>query len=169
MSEESHMIIQLLRQDPRYKLEAYQFVREGLSFGQNMMGLGDEPPSEDGTDEMYESGEVDESDEMGKGDEAQMPGADLPDDWEPPTERHLTGQELCHAIRHYAVDQYGLMAKVVLNTWGINSTSDFGELVYNLIRVGMMKKSKADRREDFDNVFDFDEAFTREFQITLPD
>jgi uncharacterized repeat protein (TIGR04138 family) len=163
MSEESHMILQLLRQDPRYKLEAYQFVREGLSFGQSMMGLGDEPPSEDESDEM------DEADEMDEGDEAQMPGADMPDDWEPPAERHLTGQELCQAIRHYAVDQYGLMAKVVLNSWGINSTSDLGELVYNLIRVGMMKKSKTDRREDFDNVFDFDEAFTREFQITLPD
>ena len=61
------------------------------------------------------------------------------------------------------------MAKVVLNSWGLHSTSDFGEIVYNLIRVGMMKKSNTDRREDFDNVYDFEESFTRQFQITLPD
>lgn len=166
MSEEAQMIMQLLRQDQRYKLEAYQFVREGLSYGQNMMGLGDIRPSEGEDEETSEPEEEDEFDEAG---EAQATDAETPEDWEPPAERHLTGQELCEAIRQYAVEQYGLMAKVVLNSWGLHSTSDLGEIVYNLIRVGMMKKSKTDRREDFDNVFDFDEAFTRQFQITLPD
>ena len=80
-------------------------------------------------------------------------------------ERHLTGQELCQAIRQYAVNQYGFMAKVVLNNWGVSSTGDFGNIVYNMINVGLMKKSKNDRRSHFDNVFDFDEVFEANFEI----
>ncbi|MFM8173636.1 MAG: Minf_1886 family protein [Pirellulaceae bacterium] len=78
---------------------------------------------------------------------------------EPEGEHHLTGQQLCEAIRHYAVDQFGYLAKTVLNHWNIYSTSDFGEIVYNLIRIKQMKKSKSDRREDFDDVYPFEGAF----------
>ncbi|MFW6171745.1 MAG: Minf_1886 family protein, partial [Planctomycetota bacterium] len=67
-----------------------------------------------------------------------------------------------------ALEQFGLMARVVLNSWGIRSTGDVGEIVYNLIGIGMMKKSPSDRREDFEDVFDFEEAFEREFKITPP-
>ncbi|HEY2838864.1 MAG TPA: Minf_1886 family protein, partial [Pirellulales bacterium] len=49
-------------------------------------------------------------------------------------ERHLTGQQLCEGIRQYALDQYGYMAKCVLNSWGVTTTGDFGEIVFNLIR-----------------------------------
>jgi uncharacterized repeat protein (TIGR04138 family) len=57
----------------------------------------------------------------------------------------------------------------VLNSWGITSTSDFGEIVFNLIRIGHMRKTKEDRREDFDNVYDFDTGFEEEYRITLPE
>jgi uncharacterized repeat protein (TIGR04138 family) len=80
-------------------------------------------------------------------------------------QRHVTGQELCEAIRRYALDQYGLMAKTVLNSWGVHETGDFGEIVFNLIRVGRMRKTPHDRREDFDNVYDFGVAFQQEFKI----
>lgn len=81
---------------------------------------------------------------------------------------HLTGQQLCHAIRTYAVEQYGMMARLVLNSWGIHSTGDFGEIVYNLIRIKEWSKSPTDRREDFDEVFDFDQAFQHDVSITQP-
>jgi len=84
-------------------------------------------------------------------------------------QRHVTGQELCEAIRRYALEQYGYMAKTVLNSWGVYSTGDFGEIVYNLIRIGQMRKTPQDRREDFDDVYQFDTAFESEFRITLPD
>ena len=58
-----------------------------------------------------------------------------------------------------------MMAKVVLNSWGIKSTSDIGEIVYNMINVDLMRKSPADRREDFDDVFDFQKAFRDEFDF----
>jgi uncharacterized repeat protein (TIGR04138 family) len=74
-------------------------------------------------------------------------------------ERHITGQQLCEAIRQYAVEQYGGMAKSVLAHWGVRSTGDFGEIVFNLIAIGQMRKTDSDRREDFDNVFDFEDGF----------
>ena len=84
-------------------------------------------------------------------------------------ERHVTGQELCEAIRRYALDQYGYMAKTVLNSWGIHGTGDFGEIVFNLIRMGQMRKTPADARVDFDNVYDFDTAFRQDFKIAPPE
>ena len=84
-----------------------------------------------------------------------------------PLEPHLTGQELCGAIRLYAQELYGLMAKVVVNSWGVTSTSDFGEIVYKLIEIGEMTKSDRDQREDFDDVYDFTHAFQRDYQIRV--
>jgi uncharacterized repeat protein (TIGR04138 family) len=87
-------------------------------------------------------------------------------DSENPKDHHLTGQQLCQAIKEYALEQYGFMAKTVLNSWGIHTTSDFGEIVYNLIRIREMRKSKTDKREDFDDQFDFDEAFQPRFELS---
>ena len=61
------------------------------------------------------------------------------------------------------------MAKTVLGTWGIKSTDDLGEIVYNLIKVDLMKKSDNDRREDFDSVFDFEAGLTEAFRFTSVD
>ena len=57
----------------------------------------------------------------------------------------------------------------MLNSWGVFETSDFGEIVYNLIRIGRMKKSEEDRREDFDDVYSFDTALNQTFRFTLPE
>jgi uncharacterized repeat protein (TIGR04138 family) len=99
-------------------------------------------------------------------------GSDLvPEDSEDEedSERHVTGQELCEAMRIYAHRQYGYLAKCVLNSWGIKSTGDFGEIVFNLIEIKQMRKTPYDRREDFDDVFDFDQGFQHSFQISAPD
>jgi uncharacterized repeat protein (TIGR04138 family) len=92
-----------------------------------------------------------------------------PDDPDDEPQRHVTGQQLCEAMRQYAHEQYGYLAKQVLNHWGISSTGDFGEIVFNLIEIGRMRKTPDDRREDFDDVFDFAEAFQHSFQITPVD
>jgi uncharacterized repeat protein (TIGR04138 family) len=77
----------------------------------------------------------------------------------------VTGQELCEAIRRFALDQFGYMAKTVFHQWGIRSTGDFGEIVYNLIRIRQMRKTREDRREDFDDVFDFDQGLVEAFRF----
>jgi uncharacterized repeat protein (TIGR04138 family) len=92
-----------------------------------------------------------------------------PDDADDEAERHVTGQQLCEAMRRYAHQQYGYLAKQVLNHWGIHTTGDFGEIVFNLIEIGQMRKTPDDRREDFDDVFDFDEGFKHSFQISAID
>ena len=80
-------------------------------------------------------------------------------------ERHLTGQQLCESIRLYAINQFGYMARVVLKNWGIMETSDFGDIVYNMIDVGIMKKSPLDHRNHFDSVYTFD-VFDEGFEIS---
>ena len=80
---------------------------------------------------------------------------------------HVTGQQLCEAIRRYALQQYGALAKLVLNHWGVNSTGYFGDFVFNLIDIGQMKKTDSDRREDFDDVFDFDEGLREPFEASI--
>ena len=72
-------------------------------------------------------------------------------------------------MRQYAHEQYGYLAKNVLNHWSIYSTSDFGEIVFNLIEIDQMRKTPNDHREDFDNVFDFDEGFQQNFEFSPPD
>ena len=83
--------------------------------------------------------------------------------------RHLSGQQLCEACRLYALDQYGYLARIVLGRWGLESTSDFGEVVYNLIEIKHMRKSETDRREDFDNVYSFEDAFEPKFELLSPE
>ena len=81
--------------------------------------------------------------------------------------RHVTGRELCEGARRLALEQYGLMALTVLGLWGVRSTSDIGEIVYNLIESGDLEKTPSDSRSDFNNVFDFDHAFRRDFVLAL--
>jgi uncharacterized repeat protein (TIGR04138 family) len=99
-----------------------------------------------------------------EGEAGEEPEKNEPGTREP--QRHVTGQDLCEAIRRYALRQYGYMAKTVLNSWGVCSTGDFGELVYNLIRIGRMRKTKEDRREDFDDQYDFRTAFQEDFKFS---
>jgi uncharacterized repeat protein (TIGR04138 family) len=77
--------------------------------------------------------------------------------------RHITGGELAEGVRDLAIEQYGPMARTVLEHWGIHSTSDMGEIVYALIDCHVLIKQEDDSREDFEGVFDFDEAFDRNY------
>ncbi|MFH1799807.1 MAG: Minf_1886 family protein [Candidatus Omnitrophota bacterium] len=73
--------------------------------------------------------------------------------------RHITGKELALGIRKYTLDQFGPMAKTVLHHWGIHTTLDFGKIVYALIDVQLLSRQPEDKLEDFDKVYDFEEAF----------
>jgi uncharacterized repeat protein (TIGR04138 family) len=79
---------------------------------------------------------------------------------EPREEDHITGPELCAAIRDLALNRYGMLAGAVLRGWGIACTRDVGNVVFNLVEGGAMRKREEDRVEDFDNCFDFGEAFS---------
>ncbi|MBI4542516.1 MAG: hypothetical protein HY705_05755 [Gemmatimonadetes bacterium] len=80
-----------------------------------------------------------------------------------PERRHLSGEELAFACRDFAREQYGLLARAVLEHWGISSTGEIGEVVFTLIEAGLLKAQESDRREDFDEVFSFADAFGTEY------
>jgi uncharacterized repeat protein (TIGR04138 family) len=77
--------------------------------------------------------------------------------------RHITGQELAEGCRDLAIEQFGPMARTVLEHWGIHATSDMGEIVYGLIECHVLIKQDSDTLEDFQDVFDFDETFDRNY------
>ncbi len=78
--------------------------------------------------------------------------------------RHVSGQELCNGLRDYALEQFGPMARTVLEYWGISKTEDFGRIVFNLIEANLLKKQDEDTLHDFQNVFDFSHAFQYEIK-----
>ncbi len=75
--------------------------------------------------------------------------------------RHLSGRELAEGVRDLALVRYGLMARTVLEFWGIVSTADLGEIVFALVDAGVLIKQDEDSHADFVNVFDFGEEFER--------
>jgi uncharacterized repeat protein (TIGR04138 family) len=73
---------------------------------------------------------------------------------------HLSGQELLEGVRQFAIEQYGPMAKTVLNHWGINKTEDFGNIVFNMVEKKLLSKTENDSMDDFKDIYDFDVAFS---------
>jgi len=76
---------------------------------------------------------------------------------------HVSGPELLDGLRAHALDQFGPLAKTVLNAWGITRCAHFGDIVFNLIEYNVFSKTENDRREDFSDIFDFDDAFVKPF------
>ena len=125
-------LAEVVRRDPRYVYEAYEFVFEALRHTQVRLNR---VPQEAG-------------EEVGP-------------------RHHVKGRELLEGICDYALKQFGLMARTVFRLWGIERTDDFGEIVFNLVEANLMSKTDDDRREDFHNVFDLDEALVRGYRIQL--
>jgi uncharacterized repeat protein (TIGR04138 family) len=128
----------VLARDPRYPIQAYAFVLESLEFAKKE-----------------------------KDDKRRAEGRGRPRGKRVQQSRHVSGRELCEGARRLALNHYGLMAMTVLALWGIRSTSDLGEIVYNLIASGDLEKTPADSRSDFDNVFDFEVALRRDYVMAL--
>lgn len=72
---------------------------------------------------------------------------------------HVSGKQLLEGVRDYTLEQYGPMARFLLKEWNINKTEDFGNIVFNMINAGLMRKTDEDRLEDFKDVYDFEKAF----------
>ena len=77
--------------------------------------------------------------------------------------RHIAGRELAEGVRGLAIERYGLMARSVLEHWGIHRTDDLGDVVFALVEQGVLIKQEDDSREDFADIFDFEEAFDRDY------
>jgi len=77
--------------------------------------------------------------------------------------RHVSGQELLDGIRQYALQQFGPMVVTVFEEWGIRHCRDFGEIVFNMVETNLLAKTEHDTRDDFQNGYDFTEAFRKPF------
>ncbi len=93
----------------------------------------------------------------------------LPVDDTEEEEAHISGPEMLEGVRHLATSEFGLLANSVFRHWGIRSTADFGNIVFELIEKGEMRKTSNDRLGDFSDVYDFDDAFDRDYRIETSD
>ncbi len=107
--------------DPRYKIDAYLFVLNGLNH----------------TVSRFEK------------------------------PRHVNGKELSEGLREYAIDQFGPLARTVLESWGVTKTEDFGNIVFNLIKAKLLSKTEEDSIEDFRDVFEFKKALDNTVKYVL--
>jgi len=114
-------IDEIVRKDPRYKLDAYEFVMKALFYTQKKLKK----------------------------------------------KTHVTGKELAHGIKQCCFEEFGPMSKTVLEHWGVRKTVDFGQIVFNMVDAGIMSKTEDDSIKDFDDVYDFQEAFINEYQMHL--
>lgn len=77
---------------------------------------------------------------------------------------HVSGKELLEGFRDLALEEYGPLAKTVLEDWGITNCSEVGEVVFQLVRMGVLGKNDNDVIEDFAELWSFAEAFDVPFQ-----
>jgi len=82
--------------------------------------------------------------------------------------RHVTGPELLEGLRQYALKEFGPMVMTVFDSWGVHSSEDIGNMVFNLIGAGIFGKTEEDSIEDFRNVYDFEEVFVKPFAPEKP-
>ena len=80
---------------------------------------------------------------------------------------HISGQELLEGVRVLGLRQYGPMAPVVFRHWGLQSTDDFGRIVFEMIERGEMRKSEQDQLSDFHALYAFDDAFSENYRIDV--
>jgi uncharacterized repeat protein (TIGR04138 family) len=133
---------EIVRGDPRYAYEAYEFLFAALAHTQRMLGrdpscsppVADAPGSPEGSEDEF----------------------------------HVSGPQLLLGVRDLALREFGLMARTVFRVWGINQTDDFGEIVFNLVEAQLMSKTPEDNRRDFHAVYDLDEALESDYRIEIP-
>ena len=77
--------------------------------------------------------------------------------------RHVTGQELLDGVRRYGLQQFGPMTATVFEEWGVKNCREFGDIVFNMVEIGLLAKTAKDSRDDFQNGYDFTDAFRKPF------
>ena len=73
--------------------------------------------------------------------------------------KQANAKEFSEGFRLYAINKFGCLAKTVLNEWGIKTTDDIGNIVFNLVEYNLMGREENDKIENFRNLYDFDKVF----------
>ncbi len=77
--------------------------------------------------------------------------------------QHISGEKLLEGIRAFALEQFGPMTRAVFDFWNIECCRDFGIIVFELVNYGVLGKTDDDSLGDFENGYDFEEAFEKPF------
>lgn len=80
-----------------------------------------------------------------------------------PERRHLTGRELAAGCRDLALERYGVLARTVLDHWGVRDSRDIGAVVFTLVDEGLLMSQPNDSKDDFIDAIDFETAFDRNY------
>jgi len=67
-----------------------------------------------------------------------------------PEPRHITGRELLDGVALMAKQQFGMMAPAVFAEWGVQSSTDIGEMVFQLVEARLLGKQPEDSMQDFE-------------------
>ena len=81
--------------------------------------------------------------------------------------KHVTGKELLEGIKILLMENFGPMALTVLKHWGVASTEDFGNIVFNLVENKVLSKTQEDSIRDFRDVYDFEKVFDKGYRSRL--
>jgi len=150
----------------RYPAEAFLFIREGLGHAVERIH-GPETDAHRFLHQYLTDNELDWSDLVAQYHTGTLPepvvGAIDDSGGCDKLNRHITGRDLCWGLRDFALKRWGMLARVVLESWNVRSTADFGRIVFGFIDLDMMRKQPDDRVEDFEEVYDFREAFDQTF------
>lgn len=83
-------------------------------------------------------------------------------------DRHISVEQLLEGIKDYALDHFGPLSRIVLENWGIYNTADFGEIVFSLVEAGLLNRQDSDMKEDFQDGFNFRDAFEEGYVPEIP-
>lgn len=81
--------------------------------------------------------------------------------------KHVSAEELLIGIKELLLNTFGPMSLMVLKHWGIETTDDFGNVVYNLVEDKILSRSEEDDFAKFKNAYDFKTVFKEEYEQRL--
>ena len=81
--------------------------------------------------------------------------------------KHVQGDELLQGMKELLLERFGPLTLSVLKHWGINSTEDFGNIVFNLVENKVLSKNEEDSIESFKNAYNFEEVFDQGYRQQL--
>ncbi len=169
-SKQVKSIDQVVSSLGRYPMDAFDFLREGLSHAVVKVH-GNPSRIEQVVQQWMARNDVDleQLNDMHAMGELPAHIQSLVDKLGGPSalNRHVSGQQLCTGIQDLATQRWGLMAMTVLNHWHINTTEDFGRMVFALVESGHLQKQPDDNMDDFKKVFDFRSVFDTHYRIDL--
>jgi len=82
--------------------------------------------------------------------------------------RHVSGPELLQGMRVLAERMFGPLAAEVWRSWGVHSTLDWGRIVFILVDAKLLNRQESDTLAQFEDVYDFEQAFELHYEPQLP-